>query len=78
MHIELLCWDSWVPGPQIIGGDGRGSAVGRWILGIFLYEPCFGRTAFKGPGNEEILSNVVSQSLKFLESPAVILHARDL
>ncbi|KAG1369635.1 serine/threonine-protein kinase D6PKL1 [Cocos nucifera] len=64
--------------PEIIRGDGHGSAVDWWTFGIFLYELLFGRTPFKGPGNEETLSNVVSQSLKFPESPAASFHARDL
>ncbi|KAJ6671641.1 FLIPPASE KINASE 1-RELATED [Salix viminalis] len=33
---------------------------------------------FKGSGNEETLSNVVSRSLKFPSSPIVSFHARDL
>ncbi|XP_008783984.1 serine/threonine-protein kinase D6PK-like [Phoenix dactylifera] len=64
--------------PEIIRGDGHGSAVDWWTFGIFLYELLFGRTPFKGPGNEETLANVISQSLKFPESPAVRFHARDL
>ncbi|GMY23894.1 serine/threonine-protein kinase kipk2, partial [Fagus crenata] len=35
-------------------------------------------TSFKGSGNEETLSDVVSQSLKFPNSPVVSFHARDL
>ncbi|XP_039118153.1 serine/threonine-protein kinase D6PK-like [Dioscorea cayenensis subsp. rotundata] len=64
--------------PEIIRGDGHGSAVDWWTLGIFLYELLFGRTPFKGAGNEETLANAVSQSLRFPESPAVSFHARDL
>ncbi|KAJ6851771.1 serine/threonine-protein kinase D6PKL1-like [Iris pallida] len=64
--------------PEIIRGDGHGSAVDWWTFGIFLYELLFGRTPFKGSGNDETLANVVSQSLKFPESPAVGSNARDL
>lgn len=64
--------------PEIIRGDGHGSAVDWWTFGIFLYELLFGRTPFKGPGNEETLGNVVSESLKFPENPSVNSHARDL
>jgi len=64
--------------PEIIRGDGHGSSVDWWTLGIFLYELLYGKTPFKGPGNEETLSNVISQGLKFPDNPAVSFHARDL
>ncbi|RRT81459.1 hypothetical protein B296_00012832 [Ensete ventricosum] len=64
--------------PEIIRGDGHGSAVDWWTFGVLLYELLFGRTPFKGPGNEETLANVVSQSLKFPDNPSVSFHARDL
>lgn len=64
--------------PEIIRGDGHGSAVDWWTFGIFLYELIYGRTPFKGPGNEETLANVVNQSLKFPENPAVSFNTRDL
>ncbi|XP_058107808.1 serine/threonine-protein kinase D6PK-like [Magnolia sinica] len=64
--------------PEIIRGDGHGSAVDWWTFGIFLYELLFGRTPFKGLVNEETLANAVSQSLKFPENPPVSFQARDL
>ncbi|CAD5164705.1 unnamed protein product [Musa acuminata subsp. malaccensis] len=64
--------------PEIIRGDGHGSAVDWWTFGILLYELLFGITPFRGPGNEETLANVVSQSLKFPDNPSVSSHARDL
>ncbi|XP_059627317.1 serine/threonine-protein kinase D6PK-like [Cornus florida] len=64
--------------PEIIKGEGHGSAVDWWTFGIFLYELIYGKTPFKGPGNEDTLANVVSHSLKFPESPIVSFHARDL
>ncbi|KAK8960231.1 Serine/threonine-protein kinase KIPK [Platanthera guangdongensis] len=64
--------------PEIIKGDGHGSAVDWWTYGIFLYELLYGRTPFKGPGNEETLANVVCQSLNFPETPVVSVHAMDL
>ncbi|XP_062225570.1 serine/threonine-protein kinase D6PK-like [Phragmites australis] len=64
--------------PEIIRGDGHGSSVDWWTLGIFFYELLYGKTPFRGPGNEETLSNVISQGLKFPDNPAVSFHARDL
>ncbi|KAG6629686.1 hypothetical protein CIPAW_14G102600 [Carya illinoinensis] len=64
--------------PEIIKAEGHGSAVDWWTFGIFLFEMLYGKTPFKGSGNEETLSNVVSRSLKFPSSPVVSFHARDL
>lgn len=64
--------------PEIIKGEGHGSAVDWWTFGIFLYELLYGKTPFKGSSNEDTISNVVSQCLKFPQSPMVSSHARDL
>ncbi|KAJ4975546.1 hypothetical protein NE237_000652 [Protea cynaroides] len=64
--------------PEIIKGDGHGSAVDWWTFGIFLYELLFGKTPFKGSGNRATLFNVVGQPLRFPESPLVSFSARDL
>ncbi|KAL7092211.1 hypothetical protein ACP275_12G151700 [Erythranthe tilingii] len=64
--------------PEIIKGEGHGSAVDWWTFGIFLYELLYGKTPFKGAGNEETLANVVMQSLRFPEGPIVSFQARDL
>ncbi|XP_050371017.1 serine/threonine-protein kinase D6PKL1-like [Argentina anserina] len=64
--------------PEIIKGEGHGSAVDWWTFGIFLFELLYGKTPFKGSGNEETLANIVSKSLKFPNNPIVSFHARDL
>lgn len=64
--------------PEIIKGEGHGSAVDWWTFGIFLYELLFGRTPFKGAGNRATLFNVVGQPLRFPDSPTVSFAARDL
>lgn len=64
--------------PEIIKGEGHGNAVDWWTFGIFLFELLYGRTPFKGSGNEDTLANVVSKSLKFPNSPMVSFQARDL
>ncbi|KAK4432542.1 Serine/threonine-protein kinase KIPK2 [Sesamum alatum] len=64
--------------PEIIKGEGHGSAVDWWTLGVFLYELLYGKTPFKGAGNEETLANVVLQNLKFPDAPMVSFQARDL
>ncbi|KAF3451900.1 hypothetical protein FNV43_RR07996 [Rhamnella rubrinervis] len=64
--------------PEIIKGEGHGSAVDWWTFGIFLYELLFGKTPFKGSGNRATLFNVVGQALRFPESPVVSFAARDL
>ncbi|XP_074309313.1 serine/threonine-protein kinase D6PKL1-like [Silene latifolia] len=64
--------------PEIIKGEGHGSAVDWWTLGIFIYELLFGKTPFKGQGNRATLFNVVGQPLRFPESPSISFAARDL
>ncbi|KAF2299993.1 hypothetical protein GH714_006590 [Hevea brasiliensis] len=64
--------------PEIIKGEGHGSAVDWWTFGIFLYELLFGKTPFKGSGNRATLFNVVGQPLRFPESPIVSFSAKDL
>ncbi|KAK4367426.1 hypothetical protein RND71_011218 [Anisodus tanguticus] len=64
--------------PEIIKGEGHGSAVDWWTFGIFLYELLFGQTPFKGAGNRATLFNVVGQPLRFPETPSVSFAARDL
>ncbi|KAI3784248.1 hypothetical protein L1987_43343 [Smallanthus sonchifolius] len=64
--------------PEIIRGEGHGSAVDWWTFGIFLYELLHGTTPFKGQGNRATLFNVVGQPLRFPESPQASHVARDL
>lgn len=64
--------------PEIIRGEGHGSAVDWWTFGIFLYELLHGTTPFKGSGNRATLFNVVGQPLRFPETPQVSFVARDL
>ncbi|XP_057986029.1 serine/threonine-protein kinase AGC1-7-like [Hevea brasiliensis] len=64
--------------PEIIRGEGHGSAVDWWTFGIFLYELLHGTTPFKGSGNRATLFNVVGQPLRFPDTPQVSSVARDL
>ncbi|KAF8390829.1 hypothetical protein HHK36_023128 [Tetracentron sinense] len=64
--------------PEIIRGEGHGSAVDWWTFGIFLYELLHGTTPFKGSGNRATLFNVVGQPLRFPDLPSVSPTARDL
>ncbi|OMO63652.1 hypothetical protein COLO4_32271 [Corchorus olitorius] len=64
--------------PEIIRGEGHGSAVDWWTFGIFLYELLHGTTPFKGQGNRATLYNVIGQPLRFPDSPQVSFVARDL
>jgi serine/threonine protein kinase len=64
--------------PEIIRGDGHGSAVDWWTLGIFLYELLVGRTPFKGSSNRATLFNVIGQPLAFPDSCTISSPARDL
>ncbi|MCI11046.1 protein kinase G11A-like [Trifolium medium] len=64
--------------PEIIKGEGHGSAVDWWTFGIFLYELLHGATPFKGAGYKATLFNVVGQPLRFPDSPQISPVAKDL
>jgi len=64
--------------PEIIKGEGHGSAVDWWTFGIFLHELLYGKTPFKGSGNRATLFNVVGQQLRCPDSPATTYASRDL
>jgi serine/threonine protein kinase len=64
--------------PEIIRGEGHGSAVDWWTFGVFLYELLHGATPFKGSGNRATLFNVVAQPLRFPDAPVVSAAAKDL
>ncbi|XP_022999369.1 protein kinase PINOID 2-like [Cucurbita maxima] len=51
--------------PEVISGQGHGSAVDWWTVGIFLYEMLYGKTPFKGENNEKTLMNILRQPLTF-------------
>ncbi|XP_065850481.1 protein kinase PINOID 2 [Euphorbia lathyris] len=51
--------------PEVISGQGHGSAVDWWTLGIFLYEMLYGTTPFKGENNETTLVNILKKPLTF-------------
>ncbi|KAJ8528319.1 hypothetical protein K7X08_022011 [Anisodus acutangulus] len=51
--------------PEVISGQGHGSAVDWWTLGVFLYELIFGTTPFKGENNEKTLINILKKPLTF-------------
>ncbi|GER25555.1 protein kinase-like protein [Striga asiatica] len=64
--------------PEVVRGEGHGSPVDWWTLGVFIYEMLYGRTPFRGSTNEETLSNVVSRCVGFPGAPVVSSAARDL
>lgn len=51
--------------PEVILGQGHGSAVDWWTFGVFLFEMLYGRTPFKGENNEKTLVNILKQELSF-------------
>ncbi|MED6198924.1 Protein kinase PINOID [Stylosanthes scabra] len=51
--------------PEVILGQGHGSAVDWWTFGVFLYEMLYGRTPFKGENNEKTLVNILKMPLVF-------------
>lgn len=64
--------------PEIIKGEGHGSPVDWWTFGVLLYELLYGRTPFKGMGDDDTLANVVSEGVKFPDWPSVSFEGKDL
>ncbi|KAJ0657222.1 putative protein kinase AGC-RSK-2 family [Helianthus annuus] len=64
--------------PEIVSGEGHGSAVDWWTLGIFMYELFYGVTPFKGMDNELTLANIVARALEFPKEPVIPSTAKDL
>lgn len=64
--------------PEIVSGEGHGSAVDWWTLGVFVFELLYGVTPFKGPDHELTLANIVARALEFPKEPPISAAARDL
>lgn len=64
--------------PEIVSGEGHGSAVDWWTLGIFIFELFYGVTPFRGVDHELTLANIVARALEFPKEPSVPGNAKDL
>uniref|UniRef100_A0A0D3HIA6 non-specific serine/threonine protein kinase n=1 Tax=Oryza barthii TaxID=65489 RepID=A0A0D3HIA6_9ORYZ len=64
--------------PEIVSGEGHGSSVDWWTLGVFVFELLYGVTPFKGHDNEMTLANIVARALEFPREPPVSAAAKDL
>ncbi|XP_027342652.1 serine/threonine-protein kinase D6PKL2 isoform X2 [Abrus precatorius] len=64
--------------PEIVSGEGHGSAVDWWTLGVFIFELFYGVTPFRGMDNELTLANIVARALEFPKEPTVPATAKDL
>ncbi|KAJ6794539.1 putative serine/threonine-protein kinase D6PKL2 [Iris pallida] len=64
--------------PEIVSGEGHGSTVDWWTLGIFMYELLYGVTPFRGVDNELTLANIVARALDFPKDPPVSSSFKDL
>nr|GFB74217.1 protein kinase PVPK-1 [Tanacetum cinerariifolium] len=63
--------------PEIVSGEGHGSAVDWWTLGIFMFELFYGVTPFRGMDNKLTLANIVPRALLFPKEPAILPMAKD-
>ncbi|KAM7277326.1 hypothetical protein ACFE04_019192 [Oxalis oulophora] len=64
--------------PEIVSGEGHGSPVDWWTLGIFMFELFYGVTPFRGVDNELTLANIVARALEFPKEPSIPATAKDL
>nr|GFA52427.1 serine/threonine-protein kinase D6PKL2 [Tanacetum cinerariifolium] len=64
--------------PEIVSGEGHGSAVDWWTLGIFMFELFYGVTPFRGMDNKLTLANIVARALELPKEPVIPPMAKDL
>ncbi|XP_057805992.1 serine/threonine-protein kinase D6PKL2-like [Salvia miltiorrhiza] len=64
--------------PEIVSGEGHGSAVDWWTLGVFIFELFYGVTPFRGMDHEITLANIMARALEFPKEPGVPAPAKDL
>ncbi|KAJ9177960.1 hypothetical protein P3X46_009883 [Hevea brasiliensis] len=64
--------------PEIVSGEGHGSPVDWWTLGIFMFELFCGVTPFRGVDHELTLANIVARALEFPKERAMPATAKDL
>ncbi|KAJ0976755.1 hypothetical protein J5N97_012229 [Dioscorea zingiberensis] len=64
--------------PEIVSGDGHGSTVDWWTLGILIYELLYGFTPFKGTEHDLTLTNIVARALEFPKEPFVSTSLKEL
>ncbi|GLT75414.1 hypothetical protein SLA2020_471440 [Shorea laevis] len=64
--------------PEIVSGEGHGSPVDWWTLGIFTFELFYGFTPFKGVDHDLTLANIVARALEFPKEPTIPAAAKDL
>ncbi|GAA0182678.1 hypothetical protein LIER_30407 [Lithospermum erythrorhizon] len=61
--------------PEIASGEGHGSAVDWWTVGIFIFELFYGVTPFRGLDNEHTMANIMARALEFPKEPPNISNA---
>ncbi|KZV47164.1 hypothetical protein F511_05215 [Dorcoceras hygrometricum] len=64
--------------PEIVSGEGHGSAVDWWTLGIFIFELFYGVTPFRGLDHEITLANIIARALEFPKEAGIPASAKDL
>ncbi|XP_061355057.1 serine/threonine-protein kinase D6PKL2-like [Gastrolobium bilobum] len=64
--------------PEIVSGEGHGSAVDWWTLGVFIFELFYGITPFRGMDHELTLANIVARALEFPKEPTAPAAMKDL
>lgn len=64
--------------PEMISGQGHGSGVDWWTLGVFVFELLYGRTPFRGYTDEETLENIAENAVKFPKVPVISSVTKDL
>ncbi|XP_073066350.1 serine/threonine-protein kinase AGC1-5-like [Primulina eburnea] len=64
--------------PEIVSGEGHGSPVDWWTLGVFIFELFYGVTPFRGMDHEITLANIIARALEFPKEVAIPAAAKEL
>jgi len=64
--------------PEVISGEQQSASVDWWALGVLVFEMLYGCTPFRGEGQNETFSNILSGDVKFPADIVISKEGKDL